>query len=312
VPAAGALLYLGVGDLPGAPRSRVLLYGGAAAGVSFLTLLVVAWVTHRSLGQRLQDLGGLVERASRGEYLLRAQSTARDEVGALARAFDALLAQMTSLSVSVLDTDRELEHTRRELALKQELAEKAGIIAGQNRVLGDRLRELELLFDTAREAGQLPLEDALRRLCGRAGQALGFAEFAVLLADPRSGQFVVRATFGFPDPAAIEGMAFSPGEGISGTVASTRQELVIPDTSRDPRYLHYKGRHMVDGSFVCLPVLLRDHVLGLFNALRPAANAFSDADVRLLRALADSAALAIGNARLLAQISELPVRPVAV
>jgi diguanylate cyclase (GGDEF)-like protein len=102
-------------------------------------------------------------------------------------------------------------------------------------------------------------------------------------------------------------MTFSPGEGISGIVAKTGQWVLIPDTSKDTRYLHYKGRHLTDGSFLCVPIRLHDRLIGLFNVLRPRVGAFSDGDIRLLTSLANYAALAIANAQLHGRITVLSV-----
>src|SRR5262249_25651739 len=90
-------------------------------------------------------------------------------------------------------------------------------------------------------------------------------------------------------------------------VAKTGEWLLIPDTSKDTRYLHYKGRHLQDGSFLCVPMKLQDRLIGLFNVLRPRANAFSEADIRLLTSLANYATLAPANAQLHGRIKELSV-----
>jgi diguanylate cyclase (GGDEF)-like protein len=102
-------------------------------------------------------------------------------------------------------------------------------------------------------------------------------------------------------------MTFSLGEGISGIVARSGEWLLIPDTANDTRYLHYKGRHLVDGSFLCVPIKLQDDLIGLFNVLRPRTDAFSEGDIRLLTSLANYAALALANAQLHGRIKELSV-----
>jgi len=267
-----------------------------------------AWaVVHRTLGRPLTDLTQSIRQAEK-DFLLRAPTERSDEIGELGRAFNTMLAKITDLNVSVIDTERMVESQKRELALMQELAEKERVLSEANRQMEQRLRELSLLFDITRTINStLDLPEVLKSICQRVGETLGFEEFAILLLDEATGRLVVRATYGFPAEENVEGMSFSPGEGISGVVAKSGEWLLIADTAKDTRYLHYKGRHLVDGSFLCVPIKLQDRLIGLFNVLRPRMNAFTEGDIRLLTSLANYAALALANAQLHGRIKELSV-----
>jgi nitrate/nitrite-specific signal transduction histidine kinase len=282
-----------------AMRLRVLLlavFGGVVL-VTIVTVAVVATV-RRALGVPLQRLSDAMARAEHGDYLVRAPAESPDEIGGLGRAFNALLRQITAQQVDIIDTGHQLTETRRELELKAELAEKAGIIERQNRKLETQLAELELLYQTSRTiTSELELPHLLATLCDQVGRTLGFEEFAILLKDEPSGQLVVSATWGFADADAVRGLRFDPGEGIAGIVARTREWLLIADTSKDERYLHFKGRHRVDGSLLCVPLIHRDRLVGLFTVMRPRVDAIGEPDIRILVALASNAALAITNAR---------------
>jgi nitrate/nitrite-specific signal transduction histidine kinase len=284
---------------PAAERLRVLLLAllGGVVLVSVVTAAVVATV-RRALGVPLEHLAQAMARAEQGDFLVRAPAENPDELGRLGRAFNALLRKITDQQVDIIDTGHALTETRRELDLKKELAEKAGIIEQQNRRLESQLAELELLYETSRTiTSQLELPRLLATLCDQVGKTLGFEEFAILLRDEPSGQLVVSATWGFPDGESVRGMRFDPGEGVAGIVARSREWLLIPDTSKDERYLHFKGRHRQDGTLLCVPLLYRDRLVGLFNVLRPRVDAIGEADIRILVQLAGIAALAIHNAR---------------
>ena len=247
----------------------------------------------------VDELRRALDAAADSDFLLRAASAHPNELSGLVAAANRLFARITDLQVQSIES-------RRELSLKAELADKASIIVEKNAALATRLREQSLLFDLLRTASTtLDLEGILRTICENASAALGYEEVAILLADPDSNQLVVRAAHGFPPDAKIIGMTLAPGEGISGVVAESRQALVIPDTSKDTRYLHYKGKHLQDGSFLCCPIQTRDRLLGLFNVLRPGANGFATADLRLATSIASCAALAIANAQLHAAVSAL-------
>lgn len=247
----------------------------------------------------LDELRRALDQAADSDFLLRAATHHPNELSGLVSAANRLFARITDLQVQSIES-------RRELSLKAELANKASIIVEKNAALATRLREQSLLFDLLRTASTtLDLEDILRTICENASAALGYEEVAILLVDPQSQKLVVRAAHGFPPDAKIVGTTLTPGEGISGVVAESRQALVIPDTAKDTRYLHYKGKHLQDGSFLCCPIQTRDRLLGLFNVLRPGANGFADADIRLATSIASCAALAIANAQLHADVSAL-------
>jgi nitrate/nitrite-specific signal transduction histidine kinase len=268
-------------------------------------LLLVACVTlaavltvRRLLGTPLRRLTEAMATAEHGNFMVRAAEGSADEIGQLARAFNSLLRTITNQQVDIIDTGRELTLTRRELDLKAELAEKARIIEEQNRQLALQLSELELLFEASKTiTSQLEMPKLLDTLCEQVGMTLGFEEFAILLLDEESGQLVVQATYGLPNGEAIRGMRFNPGEGVSGIVARSGEWLLIPDTSKDERYLHYKGKHLADGTFLCVPMRYQDRLVGLFNVLRQRVNAIGEGDIRLLVALGNAAALAITNAQ---------------
>jgi nitrate/nitrite-specific signal transduction histidine kinase len=295
-----AFLLRGVlAHAPVEARVRVLLLAllGGVVLVSVVTVAVVTTV-RRALGVPLEDLSEAMARAEQGDFLVRAPAESPDELGKLGRAFNALLRKITDQQVAIIDTGHALTETRRELELKKELAEKAGIIEQQNLRLEAQLAELELLYETSRTiTSQLELPRLLATLCDQVGKTLGFEEFAILLRDEPSGQLVVSATYGFPDGESVRGMRFDPGEGVAGIVARSREWLLIPDTSKDERYLHFKGQHRQDGSLLCVPLLHRDRLVGLFNVLRPRVDAIGEADIRILVQLASTAALAISNAR---------------
>lgn len=296
-----ALLSGASGALACAGLARLDALDGVA-GIAVLAS-VVATATFLGVrafvGRPLDTLRRAIDGAADSRFLGRAATDNPDEFGELARACNRLLAKITDLHVSVIDSEREL-------LMKQEIEDKARIIEAQNAELAQRLREQELLGELARTmSATLDLRTVLRIICERASKTLGYEEVAILLVDEATGQLQVRATHGFPGDAGIEGMMLSPGEGISGIVARTGEVLLIPDTSRDTRYLHYKGKHLVDGSFLCCPIKKQDRIIGLFNVLRPRIDGFKEGDIRIATSLASYAALAIANAQLHGRVADL-------
>lgn len=277
-----------LGDQPASARRELMLVA-TVAGAATVAIVTVATVliVERMLSRSLRELTRAVEAAEKGRYLARARSTRADEIGELSRAFDRLCAQITDLSVSVIDADRELAWTRRELRL---------------------MEAISLLFELTQTIDAQPeLDDLVRAIPQKIAPALGFDEMAILLVADATGRLVVKATYGFGEDEGVEGLEFAPGEGISGEVVRTLKPAVIEDTRNDPRYTHYKGRHPTDGSFACIPMILGGRAVGVFNVLRPRPGAFSAGDIHLLRTLASYTALAIAHAEANLRLRDLSV-----
>src|SRR5262249_30722403 len=135
----------------------------------------------------------------------------------------------------------------------------------------------------------------------------GFQEFALLVFDDDSRRLRVKVASGFKDNQKIKELSFGIGEGICGQVAKTRESIYIRDTSKDPSYLHYKGEKMEEGSFLSLPIVSHNRLLGVMNFSRPGTDSFSSMDLQLLNSLASQVGVAIENARLFAKTKDLSV-----
>jgi phosphoserine phosphatase RsbU/P len=97
------------------------------------------------------------------------------------------------------------------------------------------------------------------------------------------------------------------GKGIAGYVAATGDTINIPEAYHDPRFnpefdrvTGYRTR-----SILCVPMRDRDkRIVGVFQLLNKKEGVFTAADAMMLDALSVHAAIAIENARLIAQEKE--------
>lgn len=94
-------------------------------------------------------------------------------------------------------------------------------------------------------------------------------------------------------------------EGITGWVASTGKPLLVPDTSKEPRYVRMEGS--ATRSELVVPIIVKGHVIGVLDAQSDKMNAFDQSDLAVLQALAHQAGAAIENARLYEQSQRLAV-----
>lgn len=87
------------------------------------------------------------------------------------------------------------------------------------------------------------------------------------------------------------------GQGLIGQVAETGSEIVACDVSFEPRF-RYSDALPETRSEVVLPLKVEDRLLGVLDVQSDQPDDFTETDMLVLRALADSIALAIEDARL--------------
>ena len=91
------------------------------------------------------------------------------------------------------------------------------------------------------------------------------------------------------------------GEGIAGVVAKTRKEIVVQDVHKDKRFARRvdKTTKFVTRNILAVPMIRKDRLIGVVESINKKNHGlFTDADVAILRVLADLAAIAIENAQL--------------
>ena len=165
-----------------------------------------------------------------------------------------------------------------------------------------RLEELTFLNRVGRTvASSLDLGQILTMVMEEATLMLGVEVASVLLLDKESGGLVFEAAVG-PRSEGMRGLRMSLGQGIAGWAAQEGRPLLVPNVEEDPRF--YPGVDEATGfvtrSVLAVPLEVKGKVIGVIEALNKAEGDFSQADVTLLSSMAQTAAIAIENARLFA------------
>lgn len=101
-------------------------------------------------------------------------------------------------------------------------------------------------------------------------QKEGFTYSSVKLLHTISDQLKVAYSAGL-NSSQTEAYTYRVGEGISGTVASSGQEITLFDTDKDPRFKDKMNLASGYGSysFYCHPIRLNDTIIGVFSSLCP-------------------------------------------
>lgn len=151
-----------------------------------------------------------------------------------------------------------------------------------------------------RMSSERDLDALLDLIATEAARLLGAERASLFLLDEQTGDLVGRVALG-----SNEEIRVPAGQGVAGSVFASGGTLVLDDAYRDPRFFAgvdrksgYRTRNLLatamDGRGGAR--------IGVFEVLNKRRGAFTAADARLLRSLAANAALAIENARLIAEL----------
>ena len=168
-----------------------------------------------------------------------------------------------------------------------------------NRQLEARVGELQTAQEIAQAiTAELDLDRLLETCLAKVAPVVGARAASVLLADPARGSLVVRGRHG-RDRRYLLGERRAVGEGIAGWVAEHRVPLLIPSVDEQPSFQELaRSDGYASGSFVAVPLLLGDRLVGVLSATDKAdGSAFDERDLRFLIGVAGQAAVAIENAR---------------
>ncbi|MCF7956388.1 MAG: sigma 54-interacting transcriptional regulator [Phycisphaerae bacterium] len=164
-------------------------------------------------------------------------------------------------------------------------------------------RDIEVLGDMARAfTDSLNLEDTLNSILKTLDTHLKLQRGTITLFDPQSETIKTEVAHGVSKQSQKLG-TYKIGEGITGRVVETGQEVVIPDIHKDPRFLSKTGeRPKSKGriAFFCVPIKLEGNTIGALSVDRKAKPGDDfDANVRLLEIIATMVAQAVKLDRLI-------------
>lgn len=94
------------------------------------------------------------------------------------------------------------------------------------------------------------------------------------------------------------------GEGLTGWVALHGEGILTNDAKADPRAVEVVDTAPIDESMILMPMKAEEDVLGVLSISKLGVDQFGESDARLIRILADQAAVAVRNVRLMDELKD--------
>jgi signal transduction histidine kinase/CheY-like chemotaxis protein len=216
--------------------------------------------------------------------------------------------------IGVLDLEEagELRQwTEEEIALVQAISDQVGLALENARLFADTQRRAEQLSTINRIGlsinSDLDLSGVLNALYEAIRRILDVDSFYVALYNAGTGLIEFPLLVGPDGPLEVEPRHLDQMPGLTGHIINSKESLHLHDAEAVSEGAEY-GIIQVDehptGSYIGVPLLSRDQVIGVLSVQSRRANAYTQEDVELLKTVATQASTAIENARAYEQLAE--------
>ena len=208
--------------------------------------------------------------------------------------------------VGVLDIQsRHLDYfTKEQRNILSVLANRLAV-AIENARLFQQVRSqaetLLVLNEVSREISSiLDVEALLRRAAELVKRVIDYQILSIMLFDEE--QQVFRHRLDVKHGQRVQGkLRAAATEGIVGAAATTREPVLVPDVTADPRYLMVNPETR---SELAIPMIHQGRVIGVLDLESPQLNYFTEDHVQTLSILAANLAVSLENARLYEQVAK--------
>jgi sigma-B regulation protein RsbU (phosphoserine phosphatase) len=166
-------------------------------------------------------------------------------------------------------------------------------------------RQLTLLTEISRELTSiLNVDELLKRIAELVTRIIDYQMFSILLLDKTGTLLQHRFSLRFKENVQLK-HEIPLGVGLVGYAAQHGQPALVPDVSKDPRYIKANPETR---SELCVPLIYKDKVIGVLDVEHTRRGYFNDDHVRIMTTMAAQVAIAIENAMLYEQVTRQEMR----
>jgi len=208
--------------------------------------------------------------------------------------------------VGVLDIQsRHLDYfTKEQQNILSVLANRLAVAIENARLFQQVRTQAETLLvlnEVSREISSiLDVEALLRRAAELVKRVIDYQILSIMLYDEEQQAF--RHRLDVKHGQRVQGkLRAAATEGIVGAAATTREPVLVPDVTADPRYLMVNPETR---SELAIPMMHKGKVIGVLDLESPQLNYFTEDHVQTLSILAANLAVSLENARLYEQVAK--------
>jgi signal transduction histidine kinase len=261
---------------------------------------IAGWVVQQGRPLLLAD-GALVDSSIR-------EAMQREDVASAL----CLPLKMKGRTIGVLNASKttpESPFNYHDLELLSVLASQVAIAIENSRIheaTRNRTKQLAALNELSRVViSTLDLDEVLRRAIQGINKIISVEAGSLLLLDETTNELIFRMTL-HGDVRKFALFKLQVGQGIAGWVVKEGKPLLVTDVDSEPRFYKDVSEHLglVCRSILCVPLVIKDHVIGAIELINKLDGEFTNEDLELLNSMAATVAIALENARLYTELAE--------
>jgi putative nucleotidyltransferase with HDIG domain len=194
--------------------------------------------------------------------------------------------------VTRIQKEKSLEQTHRDL---EEALRSKKQIEGLNKKLEKKVEELSIMYSISEISTYTEnMEELFDRIIELTSTITNGKEISIMLLDQETNMLVPKRLHG--NSKHLEPIPF--GEGAVGKVAREKRSLLIPAERREGLSIPHK----TEGTFLSIPMMIKDEVFGLLNITKP--SLFLDKELHLLQNMISKFTMTLENHALYESIYE--------
>jgi signal transduction protein with GAF and PtsI domain len=203
---------------------------------------------------------------------------------------------------------RAHRHTEQEITLLSIIGHQVGGAIENARLYQETSRRAQHLSALA-QVGQIIvsgkyLEEMLQLIVSFVTEMMPARVCSIMLVDRKKNELVLKAAK-CSSQEYWQRPNLKIGRSLISRVVKEKRPLIVRDVTHEVEY-RYPELAKREGvrSLLSVPMIVKDHVTGVINIYAAEEREFSDEEVRLLSTVADQAALAIENTKLMVEAQE--------
>lgn len=257
--------------------------------IALVLAIFAALFMTQNIANPIVELAKTASHIAQGNLEPMAKIVREDEVGALARAFNTMTAQLRDL-INLLESRVE---------------QRTHDLHEANKALEQRALQLETSAQVGREITSiLDIDVLLNRIVELIQDAFGYYHVQVFLLEKDAKQFVMGASSGNRN---VQHQRLDIGKkSINSEAAQTGAIQLVDDVLLDPKFLFDESLPETRSELV-IPLKIGSRVIGTLDVHAAKVNAFSQEDTLVIQSLGDQIAVAIENAYLYNQSKRVAV-----
>lgn len=256
---------------------------------SVVVAVVASLIVTRSIANPIVNLSDTATKIANGNLDQVAVVEHEDEVGALARAFNSMTAQLRELINSL---ERRVEERTSALQKANAALEHRALQQGTIALVGREITSI------------LEIDILLSRVVELIQEAFNYYQVQIFLLNKENNQLVLRANTG--DRTVQHEFINLEIKSINSKVAQTGEPLIVNDVSQNSDFL-FDSQLPETRSELVVPLRIGERVIGTLDVHNSTVNAFTEEDKLVIQSLGDQIAIAIENANLYDQSKELAI-----